>query len=252
MADTSQPSFAIALTAVLAGGAISSWISEAFVGLAPTTSIEVWAILTSVVGAVFVKIVLRSLKYDIPIAFAAGALMAGRLAGLALVQAFPDLQGHAGRATVEGRFRDRGKCLEQRVGFAAGEGAERAEIGVQPGFARGVPRRWSRSAPARRSGRALPGRPGAARTGCPASPLVLPRRCAGSSSQFGEASSPLPAARASGPRAASARPTRRAAPGSASLRSGAPPRRTARVRRSAEQAGAASRSSGGRGRTGGC
>ena len=95
MADTSQPSFAMALTAVLAGGAISAWISEAFVGLAPTTSIEGWAILTSIVGAVFVKIVLRSLKYDVPIAFAAGALMAGRLAGLALVQAFPDLQGYA-------------------------------------------------------------------------------------------------------------------------------------------------------------
>jgi uncharacterized membrane protein YeaQ/YmgE (transglycosylase-associated protein family) len=95
MADTSQPSFAMALAAVLAGGAISSLISETFVGLAPTTNIEVWAILTSVVGAVFVKIVLRSLKYDIPIAFAAGALMAGRLAGLALVQAFPDLHGHA-------------------------------------------------------------------------------------------------------------------------------------------------------------
>ena len=95
MADTSQPSFPIALTAVLAGGAISSWIAAAFVGLTPATSVESWAILTSVVGAVFVKIVLRTLKYDVPIAFAAGALMAGRLAGLALVQAFPDLQGHA-------------------------------------------------------------------------------------------------------------------------------------------------------------
>src|SRR5215475_14662235 len=59
MADTSQPSFPIALTAVLAGGAISSWISAAFVGLAPETSVEALAILTSAVGAVFVKIVLR-------------------------------------------------------------------------------------------------------------------------------------------------------------------------------------------------
>jgi hypothetical protein len=95
MADTSQPSFPVALMAVLAGGAISSFISEAFAGLATTTSIETWAILTSIVGAVFVKIVLRTLKYDVPIAFAAGALMAGRLAGLALVQAFPDLGGYA-------------------------------------------------------------------------------------------------------------------------------------------------------------
>jgi hypothetical protein len=95
MADTSQPSFSVALMAVLAGGAISSWISAAFVGLAPATSVELWAILTSIAGAVFVKIVLRILKYDVPIAFAAGALMAGRLAGLALVQAFPDLGGYA-------------------------------------------------------------------------------------------------------------------------------------------------------------
>jgi hypothetical protein len=95
MADTSQPSFPVALTGVLAGGAISSWITAALLGLSPTTSVEALAILTSIVGAVFVKIVLRTLKFDIPIAFAAGALMAGRLAGLALVQAFPDLEGHA-------------------------------------------------------------------------------------------------------------------------------------------------------------
>jgi hypothetical protein len=95
MADTSQPSFPIALTAVLAGGAISFWISAAFLGLSTTTSVEALAVLTSVVGAVFLKVVLRTLKYDIPIAFAAGALMAGRLAGLAIVQAFPDLEGHA-------------------------------------------------------------------------------------------------------------------------------------------------------------
>jgi len=95
MAETSQPSFPIALAAVLAGGAISSWISVAFLGFSPPTSVEVLAILMSIVGAVFVKMVLRTLKYDVPIAFAAGALMAGRLAGLALVQAFPDLEGHA-------------------------------------------------------------------------------------------------------------------------------------------------------------
>ena len=95
MADTSQPSFATALAAVPAGGAVSAWVSAGFVGLMPTTSVESWTILTSVVGAVFVKTVLRVLKFDIPILFAVGALMAGRLAGLALVQAFPDLGGHA-------------------------------------------------------------------------------------------------------------------------------------------------------------
>jgi hypothetical protein len=95
MVDARQPSFGIALVAVLAGGAISSWMSAAFVGIAPTTSVEAWAILTSIGGAVGVKAVLRILKYDVPFAFAAGALMAGRVATLALVQTMPDLGGHA-------------------------------------------------------------------------------------------------------------------------------------------------------------
>jgi hypothetical protein len=95
MADARQPTFGTALLAVLAGGAISSWISAAFVGIAPATSVEAWAILTSICGAVGVKIVLRVLKYDVPLAFAAGALMAGRLVSLAVVQSVPDLGGHA-------------------------------------------------------------------------------------------------------------------------------------------------------------
>ena len=95
MADARQPSFVTALVAVLAGGAISSWMSTAFVNLAPTTSVEAWAILTSICGAVGVKAVLRVLKYDVAFPFAAGALMAGRVASLALVQAMPDLGGHA-------------------------------------------------------------------------------------------------------------------------------------------------------------
>jgi hypothetical protein len=95
MADARQPTFATALVAVLAGGAISSWISAAFVGVAPATSVEAWAILTSIGGAFGVKAVLRVLKYDVGWAFAAGALMAGRVASLALVQAMPDLGGHA-------------------------------------------------------------------------------------------------------------------------------------------------------------
>ena len=95
MADARQPSFGIALCAALAGGAISAWISAAFVGVAPATSVEAWAILTSLCGALGVKIVLRTLKYDIAFAFAAGALMAGRVAALALVQVMPDLGGHA-------------------------------------------------------------------------------------------------------------------------------------------------------------
>ena len=95
MADAGQPSFATALTAVLAGGAVSSWTAAIFVGFAPTTSVESWAILTSICGAVGVKVLLRILKYDVPFAFAAGALLAGRVVSLALVQMMPDLGGHA-------------------------------------------------------------------------------------------------------------------------------------------------------------
>ena len=95
MADIRQPTFVTALTAVFAGAAVSAWISAAFVGVYPASSIEAWAILTSVLGAVFVKLVLRALKFDIALPFAAGALMAGRLAGLTLVQVMPDLGGHA-------------------------------------------------------------------------------------------------------------------------------------------------------------
>ena len=73
MADARQPTFGISLLAVLAGGAISSWISVAFVDIAPATSVGAWAILTSICGAVGVKLVLRFLKYDVPLAFAAGA-----------------------------------------------------------------------------------------------------------------------------------------------------------------------------------
>jgi len=94
MANARQPTFGTALMAVLAGGAASAWISAAFIGLAPETSVEAWAILTSICGGVVVKIVLRVLRYEVPLAFAAAALMAGRLVSLALVQAMPDLGGH--------------------------------------------------------------------------------------------------------------------------------------------------------------
>jgi hypothetical protein len=95
MADATQPNFGTAMIAVLAGGAISAWVSAAFMGLAPETSAEAWAILTSICGAVGVKLVLRAFKFNMPFAFAAGALMAGRVVSLALVQTMPDLGGHA-------------------------------------------------------------------------------------------------------------------------------------------------------------
>jgi hypothetical protein len=95
MVDAGQPNFGTALVAVLAGGALSAWMATLFIGFAPQTSVEAWAILTSIGGAVGVKLVLRMLKYDIPFAFAAGALLAGRVASMALVQFMPDLGGHA-------------------------------------------------------------------------------------------------------------------------------------------------------------
>jgi hypothetical protein len=93
MADARQPSFGTAFLAVLAGAAISSWLAALFVGFAPASSPEAWSILTSLFGAVGVKLVLRVLGYEVPLAFAAGALLAGRVASLALVQSMPDLGG---------------------------------------------------------------------------------------------------------------------------------------------------------------
>jgi hypothetical protein len=94
MADARQPSFGTALVAVLAGGVVSSWIAGLFIGFAPATSVEAWAIMTSIAGAVGVKAVLRILGYDLALAFAAGALLAGRLVSLVVVQMMPDLGGH--------------------------------------------------------------------------------------------------------------------------------------------------------------
>ena len=94
MADVRQPGFVTALVAVAVGGVVSSWISALLAGFAHATSMETWAILTSVFGAVGVKLVLRVLGYDVAFAFAAGALLAGRIAGLVLLQALPDLGGH--------------------------------------------------------------------------------------------------------------------------------------------------------------
>ena len=93
MADH-QPSFGTALVAVLAGGVVSSWIAGLFIGFAPATSPEAWAIVLSLAGGLALKAVLRLLRYDIPFAFAAGALLAGRVVSIVLVQAMPDLGGH--------------------------------------------------------------------------------------------------------------------------------------------------------------
>jgi hypothetical protein len=89
-----QPSFGVALVAVLAGGVVSSWIAALFLGFDTASSPEAWAIVSSLAGGVAVKAAMRLLHYDVPFAFAAGALLAGRVASLALVQAMPDLGGH--------------------------------------------------------------------------------------------------------------------------------------------------------------
>ena len=58
-------------------------------------SIEALAILASLCGALALKAVLKILKFEIAFAFAAGALLAGRVVSLAVVQLMPDLGGHA-------------------------------------------------------------------------------------------------------------------------------------------------------------
>ena len=95
MADARQPGFQTALVAVAAGGLVSAWITGVLASDYPATSSAAWAILTSILGGAGVKLVLRVLGYEIAYTFAAGALLAGRLAGLLLVQAMPDLGGHA-------------------------------------------------------------------------------------------------------------------------------------------------------------
>jgi hypothetical protein len=93
MDDARHPSFGTALMAALAGSVVSTWASAAAAGYAPDTSVEAWAILTSIFGALGVKLALRVLRYNCPFAFAAGALLAGHVGSLALVQAMPDLDG---------------------------------------------------------------------------------------------------------------------------------------------------------------
>ncbi|HEX6490908.1 MAG TPA: hypothetical protein VF002_06000 [Gaiellaceae bacterium] len=95
MADVRQPGFPTALAAVAAGALVSSWSTGLLASRYPAMSSAVWAILTSIAGAACLKLVLRALQYEIAFAFAAGALLAGRVAGLLLGQAMPDLGGHA-------------------------------------------------------------------------------------------------------------------------------------------------------------
>jgi hypothetical protein len=83
------PGFGLALVAVLAGGAISSWIAALFVGFAPFMSNTAWMIVTSVFGAVGVKLVLQLLGHDIGVIAATAALAVGSLVSVVLLTAMP-------------------------------------------------------------------------------------------------------------------------------------------------------------------
>ncbi len=91
--NNGRPSFALALVGVLAGGAISSWLSALFVGFVPFLSQTAWTILTSAIGALGVKIILQLLGYEIGIVAAAGALFLGSLVSLVLLTAMPRAAG---------------------------------------------------------------------------------------------------------------------------------------------------------------
>ena len=90
---STQPSFGVALVAVLAGGALSSWTSALFVGFAPYLSISTWSVVTSVFGAAGVKLVLRTLGYEIPWLSAIAALFAGSILSLSLLRLVPYASG---------------------------------------------------------------------------------------------------------------------------------------------------------------
>jgi hypothetical protein len=83
------PSFGLALVAVLAGGAISSWFSALFVGFAPFLSHTAWTVFTSVFGAYATKLVLQLLGYEIGIVAAFGALFLGSVVSLVFLTAMP-------------------------------------------------------------------------------------------------------------------------------------------------------------------
>jgi hypothetical protein len=87
MPGRTYPSFGTALVAVLAGSALTSWFFARFEGAGPYLGTEAATIVACLVGALAVKVVLRSLGYDTPFLAAAGALLAQRVLGLALAGA---------------------------------------------------------------------------------------------------------------------------------------------------------------------
>jgi hypothetical protein len=90
---TDEPSYGVALVAVLAGGVISSWVSSLFFGFAPYLPRTGWIILTSVIGAYCVKFVLRVLGYEIGLVAAFAALALGAVVSASLATAMPGVTG---------------------------------------------------------------------------------------------------------------------------------------------------------------
>jgi hypothetical protein len=83
MPGRTYPSFGAALIAVFAGAVLSSWFFERVVSQ-PYLGREGWTIVASLAGGLAVKVVLRSIGYDVAFAAAGGALLAHRVLALAL------------------------------------------------------------------------------------------------------------------------------------------------------------------------
>ncbi|MDQ2984557.1 MAG: hypothetical protein M3R70_11660 [Actinomycetota bacterium] len=91
MPGRTYPSYATCLVAVCAGAALSAWLVIEFHALTPSLSSQAWSIIACAVSALAVKTVLRTFGYDAPFFAAAGALLAQRVVGYALVSATASL-----------------------------------------------------------------------------------------------------------------------------------------------------------------
>jgi hypothetical protein len=84
-----HPSFALALIAVFAAGAVASWCSMLFVGFSLYLARDAWFVLNGLVGAWAVKTVLRVLGYHLGYFVAAAAMLVGAVLSAALLHALP-------------------------------------------------------------------------------------------------------------------------------------------------------------------
>jgi hypothetical protein len=89
----SQPSFALAIVAVLVAGFATSYLAMLFIGFTPYLGRNTWYLLTSLVGAVALRILLRAIGYEIPYLAAFFALLIGSLISLGLARWIPAATG---------------------------------------------------------------------------------------------------------------------------------------------------------------